>query len=63
LGTHPFVLRIRDEAMQPLPNIEVGDIGPKFGFLTKDNGYLVMKNVRIPRTNMLSRYVGINKQG
>jgi acyl-CoA oxidase len=48
-------------AMQPMPNIELGDIGPKFGFFTKDNGYMLMKNVRIPRTNMLSRYVGVNK--
>jgi acyl-CoA oxidase len=41
----------------------VGDIGPKIGFLTKDNGYMLLNHVRIPRTNMLSRYVGINKEG
>jgi acyl-CoA oxidase len=46
-----------------LEGIEVGDIGPKFGFLGKDNGYCIFKNVRIPRTNMLMRYVTIDKEG
>lgn len=63
LGTHPFLVPIRDSKMQPLPGVEVGDIGPKFGFLTKDNGYLLLNKVRIPRTNMLSRYVGVSKTG
>lgn len=63
LGTYPFLVRIRDDKMQPLPGVEVGDIGPKFGFLTKDNGYMLMNNLRIPRSNMLSKYVGINRDG
>lgn len=36
--------------------IEVGDIGPKFGYGTNDNGFLRLSNVRIPRENMLMRY-------
>ena len=36
--------------------IEVGDIGPKFGFDEMDNGYLRIDNVRIPRENMLMKY-------
>lgn len=36
--------------------IEVGDIGPKFGFDEMDNGYLRIHNVRIPRENMLMKY-------
>ena len=39
LGT--FILQIRDMAThQPLPGIEVGDIGPKYGYNTKDNGFI-----------------------
>lgn len=48
---------IRDfDTHKPLPGVEVGDIGPKMGYSTKDNGYLRFSNVRIPRFNMLSRY-------
>lgn len=36
--------------------VESGDIGPKFGFNSNDNGYLKLSNVRIPRENMLMRY-------
>jgi len=55
---------IRDlDTHRPLPGIEVGDIGPKFGFNGKDNGYLVMKNVRIPRNYMLMRYVNVDREG
>jgi len=33
LGPHPFVVHIRDmKTHQPLPNIHIGDIGPKFGY-------------------------------
>jgi acyl-CoA oxidase len=46
-----------------LPGIETGDIGPKFGYHSKDNGYMVMKNIRIPRDQLLSRYVGIDREG
>ncbi len=51
------------ETHRPLKGIEVGDIGPKFGFASKDNGYLIMKDVRIPRTDMLMKYVSIDKEG
>jgi acyl-CoA oxidase len=37
----------------------MGDLGPKFGFHTKDNGYLIMKNVRTHRKNMLRRYAKV----
>ncbi|CAK79918.1 unnamed protein product (macronuclear) [Paramecium tetraurelia] len=43
--------------------IEVGDVGPKYGYNTKDNGYLRMNNVRIPREQMLMRYSKVSKAG
>jgi len=40
-GPHPFLVQIRNVTdHQPLPGIEVGDIGPKFGFMAVDNGFL-----------------------
>ena len=55
---------IRDlESHRTLPGIEVGDIGPKFGFDTKDNGYAIFRNVKIPRDNILKRYIEVEKDG
>ncbi len=51
------MVQIRNtETYDPMPGIELGDVGPKFGYDTKDNGYMIIKNVRIPRTDMLKRY-------
>ncbi|POM59623.1 Peroxisomal acyl-coenzyme A oxidase 1 [Phytophthora palmivora] len=47
----------------PLPGIEMGDIGPKVGFNSLDNGYAVFHNVRIPRRNMLMKYAKVLKDG
>ena len=46
-----------------MPGIEVGDIGPKIGYNAKDNGYLIMNKVRIPKKNMLRRFISITKEG
>lgn len=53
-GVQFFIVPIRSEKThEPLPNIEVGDIGPKIGFNSKDNGFVIFKNIRIPRNNMV----------
>lgn len=63
-GVQTFIVQIRDmETHKPLPGITVGDIGPKFGYNTKDNGYLRFQNVRVPRENMLAKYTKVNKNG
>ena len=41
----------------------MGDIGPKFGYNSKDNGYMLFKNIRIPRTNLLRRYAEVDSDG
>ncbi|EAR89261.1 peroxisomal acyl-CoA oxidase (macronuclear) [Tetrahymena thermophila SB210] len=63
-GPQPFVVQLRDlKTHKPLPGIDVGDIGPKYGYNSKDNGFLILNNIRIPRTNMLSRYVKVTDKG
>ena len=32
---------------------KTGDIGSKVGFNSKDNGYLILKNVEVPYDHML----------
>ena len=63
LGIQTFMARIRDRDHRPLPGISVGDVGPKFGYAMKDNGYLAFDNFRIPRTNMLMRYANLSPDG
>ncbi|KAF3768130.1 acyl-coenzyme A oxidase 1 [Cryphonectria parasitica EP155] len=57
LGPHPFIVPIRDsKTHEPLPDVHIGDIGPKFGFNTMDNGFLLLNNVKVPHVNMLARF-------
>ena len=63
-GVHSFVVPIRDrENNKPLPGIKVGDIGPKLGYASKDNGFVRFDNVRVPRANLLARYTNVDREG
>ncbi|KAK7755299.1 hypothetical protein SLS62_002805 [Diatrype stigma] len=56
-GPHPFVVQIRDlKTHEPLENVHVGDIGPKFGYNTMDNGFLLLNHVKVPHVAMLARF-------
>ncbi|KAL3425818.1 acyloxidase [Phlyctema vagabunda] len=60
-GPHPFVCQIRDlKTHEPLEGIHVGDIGPKFGYNTMDNGFLLLNHVKIPHVNMLAKYSSVD---
>ena len=63
-GVQPFIIQIRSrETHEPLPGIEVGDIGTKLGYNSIDNGYLLFKNFKVARNAMLSRFAEITKEG
>ncbi|CAH0694980.1 unnamed protein product [Spodoptera exigua] len=63
-GTHPFIVQIRDEdTHMPLPGITVGEIGPKMGFNTADNGFLGFDHYRIPREHMMMKNAQVLKDG
>ena len=60
-GPHPFVVQIRDlKTHEPLQNVHVGDIGPKFGYNTMDNGFLVLNQVKVPHINMLAKFSSVD---
>jgi len=40
-----------------MKGIKTGDIGPKLGYHGKDNGWATFDQVRIPRENMLQKFV------
>jgi acyl-CoA oxidase len=62
-GLHTFLVPIRDANHVPYPTLEVGDIGPKYGYQTKDNGYVKFNKHRIGREYMLMRYAEVTRSG
>ncbi|OAA34124.1 acyl-coenzyme A oxidase 1 [Metarhizium rileyi] len=62
-GPHPFFVQIRNlKTHKPLPNVHVGDIGPKFGYNTMDNGFLLFNKIKVPHVNLLSRFSGVDAE-
>jgi acyl-CoA oxidase len=56
-GPHQFVCRIRDQKThQPLNHIVIGDIGPKYGYASMDNGYMLFDHLRLPHSALLCKY-------
>ena len=63
-GVLPFLVPIRDkDTHMPFLGVKVGDMGEKLGYSSVDNGYLSFEHYRIPRKNMLSRFMSITKTG
>lgn len=63
-GPHPFFLQIRDwNTHASLPGVELFDIGQKLGYNGMDNGGMRLDHVRIPRRNLLGRYVEVTENG
>jgi len=63
-GIQSFLMQIRDvKTHRLLSGIVAGDIGPKYGFNMKDNGYMAFNHIRIPRNHMLNRYAEVDREG
>lgn len=46
-GPHQFIVQVRDmKTHQPLDGVVIGDIGPKYGYATMDNAYMLFDNFR-----------------
>jgi acyl-CoA oxidase len=49
-GVAPFIVQIRDmDTHRHMPGVKSGDMGPKLGYHGKDNGWMTLNDVRIPR--------------
>ncbi|KAG0220452.1 hypothetical protein BGX31_011009, partial [Mortierella sp. GBA43] len=59
-GPHAFVVPIRSmEDHTLLPGVMAGDIGPKFGYNTTDNGCMWFDHYRVPHISLLARYSSV----
>lgn len=59
-GPHAFLVQLRDmQTHKAMPGIEMGDIGPKFGYNGVDNGFMRFDHVVVPRSAMLARYAKV----
>ena len=64
VGVFPLFVQIRDMITHKvLPGLTIGDIGPKWGYGQKDNGYMAFNNVRYPKESLLSKYTYIDESG
>ena len=60
-GVQPFIVQIRDlDTHEPMPGVEIGDIGNKMGYLSVDNGYLLFNNYRVPKSALLARFMKVS---
>ena len=49
-GIAPFLVQTRDlDTHRHMPGVKCGDMGPKLGYNSKDNGWMTLNEVRIPR--------------
>ena len=63
-GPHQFMVQIRDlESHKPIEGVIIGDIGPKYGYLSMDNGYMLFNNFRVPRSALLAKYSAVDEDG
>lgn len=62
-GVHAFLVPIRDDDGQVLPDVFIDDCGHKLGLNGVDNGRLWFDHVRIPADNLLDRFAQVSPTG
>lgn len=62
-GVHAFVVPVRDDNGEALPDVYIEDCGHKLGLNGVDNGRLWFDNVRIPAENLLDRFASVDADG
>ncbi|KAI9280781.1 acyl-CoA dehydrogenase/oxidase [Sporodiniella umbellata] len=64
VGLNWFVVQLRSTITGELePDIQIGDMGQKVGHEGVDNGWIQFRQKRIPRTDMLAKWVSLDREG
>jgi len=62
-GVNCFIVRIRDDKMQPCTGVNIEDMGHKMGLNGIDNGRLTFSNVSVKREALLNKLNDVTKDG
>ena len=63
-GPQCFFIQLRDpKSHRIMEGVEAGDIGPKVGYNSKDNGFMRFTNFRVPKISLLGKYLKITSNG
>ena len=63
-GPHPFLMQIRNlRTHKPVPGCFLGEIGPKMGMDSCDNGFGRFEFVIVPKVALLNRFWNIDEHG
>ena len=62
-GPHPFLVRVRDEGGNFLPNVSIKDMGYKIGLNGVDNGELSFNNFTTDADSLLNSVSDVNSNG
>ena len=62
-GVNAFIVPLRNDNMETVKGVTIGDCGQKMGLNGVDNGTIHFDNVIIPKENMLDRFASVNDKG
>jgi len=62
-GVNAFIVPLRDDKMETVKGVTIGDCGRKMGLNGVDNGTIHFDGVVIPKENMLDRFASVNEKG
>lgn len=62
-GVNAFIVPLRNDKMETVKGITIGDCGLKMGLNGVDNGTIHFDGVVIPKENMLDRFASVNENG
>lgn len=63
-GVQSFFVELRNPKTHvPHAGVEIGDLGPKLGFHSRDNGFLRFTQYRVPKSSLLSKYIQVDAEG
>ncbi|KAF1805085.1 acyl-CoA dehydrogenase/oxidase [Mucor lusitanicus] len=64
VGLNWFIVQLRDTVTgKVVPGVQAGDVGSKVGHQGVDNGWIQFNQKRVPRTNMLAKWVSMDRSG
>jgi acyl-CoA oxidase len=62
-GINAFIVRMRDDNMQLCKGVIIDDMGCKLGMNGVDNARVILRNVEVPRQNLLNKLSNIDRDG